>query len=58
MNMKGATVTALKYAEINLQQYTQGKKKRKGQELDMIEIALGITYALQPGAARKSEADV
>ncbi len=58
MNMKGSTVAALKYAEINLQQYTQGKKKRKGQELDMIEIALGITYALQPGAARKSEAEV
>lgn len=56
LNMKGSPVEALKYAEINLLKYTQGKKRRAGQEAEMIEIAIGITYALQPGNTRQNEA--
>lgn len=57
LNMKGNPVEALKYAELNLLKYTRGKKRRTGQEAEMIEIAIGITYALQPGHTRQNEAD-
>lgn len=56
LDMQGRPVEALKYAELNLLKTPAGKKKRVGQEADMIEIALGITYALQPGGRRKAEA--
>lgn len=56
LNMKGDPVAALRYAELNLMKFTRGKKKSAGQETEMVEIALGITYALQPDGIRKSDA--
>ncbi len=56
LNMLGRPVEALKYAELNLLKTPGGKKKRAGQEAEMVEIALGITYALQPGGRLKPEA--
>ena len=57
LNMMGRPVEALKYAELHLLKRTRDKKRQPTQEMEMIEIALGITYALQPGNARKAEAE-
>ena len=56
LNLKGNPVAALKYAELKLLKYVSGRKKRKGQEAEMAEIALGITYALLDGP-RKIQAE-
>ncbi|MFN0013703.1 MAG: hypothetical protein ACKVU2_04070 [Saprospiraceae bacterium] len=56
LNMKGKPAEALRYAEMHLLQYIKGRKKAKGQEAEMAEMALGITYALLPNDARRSEA--
>ncbi len=57
LNMMGRSVEALKYAELKLLKITQGKKKRRSQEVEMAELAIGITYALLPGAANRSAAE-
>lgn len=58
LNLLGRSVEALKYAEIHLLKHISGRSKAKGQAPEMAEIALGITYALLPGGARRGEAEV
>lgn len=58
LNMMGQPAEALNYAEQHLLKIVKSKKKRKSQEAEMAEIALGITYALQAGGRRKAEAEV
>ncbi|MBK6929884.1 MAG: hypothetical protein IPH12_03115 [Saprospirales bacterium] len=57
LNLMGRPAEALKYAEMNLLKHLGGRKKAKGQTPEMIELALGITYALLPGGVRKGEAE-
>lgn len=59
LNLMGNPVEALKHAELHLLKHVRGKKKYKGpkQDLEMAEIALGITYALYPGGMRKKDAE-
>ena len=56
-NLLGRSTEALKYAEMHLLKYISGRKKLNGPEPEMAEIALGITYALLPGGARRGEAE-
>lgn len=56
LNLMGKPVEALKYAEMNLLKVIDGHKNGRKPEPEMAELALGITYALQPGEGRKSEA--
>jgi len=57
LNLMGRSTEALKYAEMHLLKHISGRKKPKGQAPEMAEIALGITYALLPGGARRGEAE-
>lgn len=57
LNLLGRSVEALRYAELHLLKRISGRKKAPGQEAEMAEIALGITYALLPGGARRGEAE-
>lgn len=56
-NLLGRSTEALKYAEVHLLKHISGRKKVKGPESEMAEIALGITYALLPGGNRRAEAE-
>lgn len=57
LNLMGQPVEALKYAELHLLKRISGRQKAKGHETEMAELALGITYALLPGGARRGEAE-
>lgn len=57
LNLLGRSTEALKYAEMHLLKHISGRKKVKGPESEMAEIALGITYALLPGGNRRAEAE-
>ncbi|MCB0534029.1 MAG: hypothetical protein H6574_11705 [Lewinellaceae bacterium] len=59
LNLMGKPVEALKYAELHLLKPISGKKRYRGpkHDLEMAEIAVGITYALYPGGMRKKEAE-
>jgi len=57
LDLLARPLEALKYAEVNLLPFVHGKKRPRGHEPELAEMAMAITYALLPGGRRKGDAE-